>query len=55
MNDTNIGNDHYPILCSINFELYAQEDYVIEIWCFPKAKWEIFRECYSELFKTVYC
>lgn len=33
-NNTNIGSDHFPILCSMNFDMYVQEGYVIERWCF---------------------
>jgi len=43
-NDTNIGSDHFPIICSMDFDMYIQEGYVIERWCFPKANWEKFKE-----------
>lgn len=29
-NYTNIGNDHLLILCSMNFDMYVQEGYIIE-------------------------
>lgn len=35
--NTKIGSDHFPILCSINFDMHAQEEYTVERWCFPKA------------------
>lgn len=35
-NNTNIGSDHFPILCSMNFDMYVQEGYVIERFVFLK-------------------
>ncbi len=43
-NDTNIGSDHFPILCSLNFDPYIQDEYVIERWCFNKADWNCFKD-----------
>lgn len=45
MNDSNIGSDHYPILCSVNCSISPQKGSSTEIWCFPKANWGIFKEC----------
>ncbi len=43
-NDTNIGSDHFLILCSLNFDVYMQDEYVIEKWCFNKADWNCFKD-----------
>lgn len=43
-NDTNIGSDHFLILCSLNFDVYMQDEYVIERWCFNKADWNCFKD-----------
>ena len=48
MSDNNLGSDHFPIICSLNFELYVQEGYDIERWCFGKADWNKFVKCCIE-------
>lgn len=53
LNNINTGNDHYMILCTINFELHVQEGYIIERWCFSKAEWEKFRVCCKESAETI--
>ena len=44
-----IGSDHFPILCNINIDTCNQESNPIYRWCFQKAHWDKFKECWSEL------
>lgn len=40
----NIGNDQFPIICTINTDKCTQESAPIYRWCFQKAQWDKFRE-----------
>lgn len=42
--NSSIGSDHFPILYSINLNVFAQERYKLKEWCFEKADWDTFRE-----------
>ena len=50
---SSIGIDHFPILCTIDINVHAQERYVIEKWCFEKANWEKFQEYCIEGAKSI--
>lgn len=46
--DSNLGGNHFPILCSINFYMHVHEGCTVKRWCFPKADWGEFRACSTE-------
>lgn len=50
--DTNIGNYHFPILCSINSEMHIQEGYTTERWSLEGflGMSDKMRECYKAVF-----
>lgn len=42
--NSSIGSDHFPIICSVNIEIDIQERPSHKKWCFAKADWEKYKE-----------